>query len=147
MKRQILKPLITLSLVTALSFGTSAGAFALTSSSKAAPAASEKEYVGYLIDAHCNKVGKSEMGNIEVKKNPEKHQTACLKMKNCMDSGLGLMVKEGKTYKFYSFDKVSSKKADDTVMMKTKKKFNNKVAVKATVKSNVLSISSIKEVK
>jgi hypothetical protein len=107
-----------------------------------------KDYVGYLTDKHCWTTGKDdETGKVDVRKNPEKHTTSCLKMEMCMMDGLGIAIKESNgTYKFYKFDKAGSKKADDEIMMKTKRKFGNKIAVKGTVNGDTITITSIKEV-
>lgn len=108
----------------------------------------EKEYEGYLTDVHCWTKGKDdETGKVDVKKNPEKHTTSCLKMDMCMKDGLGIAIKQGDgTYKFFKFDKAGSKKADDEIMMKTKRKFGNKITVKGTINGDTITISSIKEV-
>ncbi|MCX8125383.1 MAG: hypothetical protein N3F66_14640, partial [Spirochaetes bacterium] len=102
-----------------------------------------------LMDAHCAKTGvDDETGKVKINKNPEKHTTSCLKNDMCMMENLGIMIKQSNgTYKFFKFDKAGSKKADDQVMMKTKRKFGNKRAVKGTIKGDTITISTIKEVK
>lgn len=108
-----------------------------------------KTYTGYLMDAHCAKKGvDDETGKVNVKKNPEKHTTSCLKTEMCMMEDLGVMVKQSNgTYAFYKFDKAGSKKADKEVMMKTKRKFGNKITVTGTLSGITLKVSSIKEAK
>lgn len=141
MKKSYFKPLVVLSLIGALAIGS-------FSQTYAAAASNEKEFSGYLMDGHCAKTGvDDETGKINLKLYPEKHTTSCLKIDMCMKAGLGIAIKEGKEYKYYKFDKLGSKKADDAIMMKTRRKFGNKIVVKGTIKGDTITISSIKEAK
>ena len=141
MKRVSLKFLILLGVIVVFSISNVFSVSAATSKTKT--------YVGYLMDAHCWKKGVDDQtGKINVKKNPEKHTTSCLKIQMCMDEGLGIMVKQSNgKYTFYKFDKAGSKKADDKIMMMTKRKFGNKISVTGILSRTTLKVSSIKEVK
>jgi hypothetical protein len=143
LKRISLKSLVSLGIAVVFSIS------AVISVSAATSKATTKTYVGYLMDAHCAKTGvDDETGKVNVKKNPEKHTTSCLKIDMCMMEGLGVMVKQSNgTYKFYKFDKAGNKKADDKIMMMTKRKFGNKISVTGTLSGTTLKVSSIKEVK
>lgn len=142
MNKYIIKSIVGLSMAVTVAVTGIVPAYAMAG----APAA--KNYVGYLADAHCAVKGiDDETGKINLKTNPEKHTTSCLKMKMCMDSGLGIYIKEGKEYKFYKFDKAGSKKADDTIMMMTKRKFGHKIVVKGTIKDKTMTITAVKESK
>jgi hypothetical protein len=143
LKRIKLKSLVSLGIAVVFSIS------AVISVSAATSKTTTKPYVGYLMDAHCAKTGvDDETGKVNVKKNPEKHTTSCLKIDMCMMEGLGVMVKQSNgTYKFYKFDKAGNKKADDKIMMMTKRKFGNKISVTGTLSGTTLKVSSIKEVK
>lgn len=107
-----------------------------------------KEYTGYLMDAYCAKKGTDkETGKINVNKNPEKHTTSCMKMDVCMMDDFGISIKQSNgKFKFYKFDKAGSKKAKDQIIMKTKKKLENKIVVKGILSGDTVTISSIKDV-
>lgn len=145
MKSKNLKTVISLGLAVAFSFSLTITSFAATSK----PATTTKNYTGYLMDAHCASTGvDDETGKINIGKNPEKHTTSCLKNDMCMMESLGMMIKQKDgTYKFYKFDKNGNKKADSEIMMKTKRKFGNKITVKGTLKGDTITVSSIKETK
>jgi hypothetical protein len=147
LKSKNLKTLIALGLAVAFSLSVTVSSFAATATP--APKVTAKDYTGYLMDVHCAKTGvDDETGKVNIKKNPEKHTTSCLKIDMCMMEGLGIMIKQkDNTYKFYKFDKAGYKKADDKIMMMTKRKFGNKIAVKGTIKGNSIIISTIKETK
>lgn len=148
MKKVRLRSLVTLAL--AAVFLISSMVFTSASTSTATTSkVTTKTFVGYLLDGHCAKTGKDdETGKINVLKNPEKHTLSCLKLEMCMAERLGVMVKQstGK-YVYYKFDSAGSKKADDNIMMMTKKKFAIKVAVTGTLSGTNLKVSSIKESK
>lgn len=145
MKRTSLRKLTALG--AALAFLVSAMMPASAATTNHSTASTEKEYAGYLTDVHCWKKGKDdETGKVDVKKNPQKHTTSCMKMEMCMMDGLGIAIKQSDgAYKFFTFDKAGSKKADDEIMMKTKKKFDIKITVKGTISGDTIKFSSIKE--
>lgn len=142
LKIKKLKTIISLGLTVAFSIS-------LTVTSFAATKTTTKDYTGYLMDAHCASKGvDDETGKIKIGKNPEKHTTSCLKNDMCMMESLGMMIKQKDgTYKFYKFDKNGNKKADSEIMMKTKRKFGNKITVKGNLKGDTITVSSIKEAK
>lgn len=147
LKKISLKSLVSLGIIVAFSISAVISVSAATL--KATPKTTTKTYVGYLMDGHCAKTGvDDETGKINVKKNPEKHTTSCLKIDMCMMEGLGVMVKQSNgTYTYYKFDKAGTKKADDQIMMMTKRKFGNKISVTGTLSGTTLKVSSIKEIK
>lgn len=144
MNGKIVKSIIGLSLAAVVTATSFVPAYAMAGAPKTPP----RDYTGYLLDAHCAAKGvDDETGKINLKLNPEKHTTSCLKIDMCMMSGLGISIKEGKEYKFYAFDKTGSKKADDTIMMMTKRKFGHKIAIKGTLDKTTMTITAIKEAK
>ena len=145
MRKIFVKNLISMSLVVALIIGSSFQVFAL-SETKTPAKAGEVVYNGFLIDSNCGVKGYDAIHKIDLKKSPEKHTTECMKMKECMGSGLGLSIQQGNgTYKFFKFDTASSKLADDKIMMMTKKASDIMVTVKGVLKGDIITASSIAE--
>ena len=142
MKKTSSISIFALTLSSAIILSTFSTSFANASST------SSKSYTGYLMDSKCATKGFDDMtSKINIKLYPEKHLTSCLSMKNCMASGLGILIKEGSSYKYYKFDKTGSKMADDNIMMKTSKKSNIKIAITGAIKGNTITLASVKEAK
>lgn len=105
-----------------------------------------KMVMGYLSDVKCatSPNGISADG-FDLSANPEKHTTACLKMKSCEASGYGIFLKSpnGK----YTFTKFDSKGNDlaKAYLKKTKRKDGLIIDVMGKLEKSVLKVESIKE--
>lgn len=145
MKSAFVKSFLVFSLA-ALFIGSPFQVFASSGTSSTLTKAPETQYTGFLIDSRCGTKGFDDFHKIDLKKNPENHTTDCMKMKECMGSGLGISLRQADgTYKFFKFDAKSSKLADDQVMMLTKKKADIMVTVKGTLTGDTMTVSSIIE--
>jgi len=105
----------------------------------------DKEFIGYLCDKACAKAGISADIKANLITNPEKHTVMC--MKDCKDSGFGLMIKQsdGK-YKFYKFDENGDKLAL-SILNKTKKTDNIKLKVNGSMMDEMIMVKSMMEKK
>jgi hypothetical protein len=100
-----------------------------------------KTFNGYLLDQKCGKDGEDTKGN-SMKEHPEKHTVKCLK-KNA-DSGYGMAIrqKDG-TYKFYKFDKEGSQMVKHSLVDKTVKTDEMKIAVRGTLKGSTITVKLV----
>jgi len=113
----------------------------------ASPSASKSKdyesFSGFLLDVKCGKAGKDTKGH-SMKTHPEKHTVKCLKDKTHAASGYGIAMKrKDGTYKFYKFDEAGSKKIKHFIVDKTVLKDNVLVAVRGSMKDNIIYVDQV----
>jgi hypothetical protein len=104
--------------------------------------AADMSYKGYLADTYCGSAGMSKMDGSDLTNAPAEHTVAC--QIACAKGGYGVMVQEGKTYKFVPFDAKGNALAA-ALLKNTKKTKALYIEVAGSKKMDAISVSSLKE--
>jgi hypothetical protein len=104
--------------------------------------AADSTYKGYLVDTYCGKAGSSKMDGSNVIDGPQDHTVAC--QIACAKGGYGVMVADGKKFKFVPFDAKGSELALQILKASKNEKAPAVVAM-GTLKNGVIAVASLKE--
>jgi hypothetical protein len=104
--------------------------------------AADTTFKGYLADTYCGSAGMSKMDGADLTNAPAEHTVAC--QIACVKGGYGVMLQEGKTYKFVPFDAKGNELAS-ALLKSTKKTKGLFIEVAGSKKMDAISVTSLKE--